>query len=50
MRKSLLIIDDSELDRAIFNEIFKKITAFSAPLPPMRGLTRCARMCRIWPW
>ena len=24
MRKSLLIIDDSELDRAIFNEIFKK--------------------------
>ena len=23
MRKSLLIIDDSELDRAIFNEIFK---------------------------
>ena len=24
MRNTLLIIDDSELDRAIFNEIFKK--------------------------
>lgn len=44
MRNTLLIIDDSELDRAIFNEIFKKDYRVLRAAPPRRALTRCATM------
>lgn len=48
MRNTLLIIGDSELDRAIFNEIFKKDYRVLRAATAYEGWTRCGSTPRSW--